>query len=57
MEGATMSDLQRETLGSIARLVDQMGYAAMNGHIEVLKAQFDALKKQMAKLEIVREYV
>ena len=52
-----MSDLQRETLGSIARLVDQMGYAAMNGHIEVLKAQFDALKKQMAKLEIIREYV
>ena len=52
-----MTDLQRETLGSIARLVDQMCYTAMNGHLETLKAQFEALKKQMAKLEIVREYL
>ena len=52
-----MSDLQRETLGSIARLCDQMGYAAMNGHIETLKAQFDTLKKQMAKLDLVEQHI
>ena len=50
-----MSDLQRETLGSIARLVDQMGYAAMNGHLETLKAQFLTLQKQMAKLDTIKE--
>ena len=52
-----MNDLQRETLGSIARLVDQMGYAAMNGHLETLKAQFDTLKKQMARLDVIRDYI
>jgi hypothetical protein len=52
-----MTDLQRETLGSIWRLCEQMAYTAEHGHVATLKAQFDALKKQMAKLEIVREYV
>ena len=52
-----MNDMQRETLGSIARLVDQMGYTAMQGHMETLKAQFDTLKKQMAKLEMIRQYI
>lgn len=52
-----MGDLQRETLGSIARIVDQMGYTAMNGHLETLKAQFEALTKQMAKLDMIKEYV
>jgi hypothetical protein len=57
MEGTTMSDLQRETLGSIWRLCEHMAYTAEHGHVATLKAQFDALKKQMVKLEIVREYV
>lgn len=52
-----MNDLQRETLGRIARLVDQMGYTAMNGHMETLKAQFETLKKQMARLETIKEYI
>lgn len=52
-----MSNLQRETLGNISRLVDQMSYAAMCGHVETLKAQFITLQKYMARLEIVQEYI
>ena len=52
-----MTDMKRETLGAIARLTDQMHYAAMSGYTDTLKAQFDALKKQMAKLDMVREYI
>lgn len=48
-----MSDLQRETLGNIARLAEQMAYTAMQGMIETLKVQFDTMKKQVARLEII----
>ena len=50
-----MGELQRETLGAIWRLCEQMAYTAEHGHVETLKAQYDALKKQMARLEIARE--
>lgn len=52
-----MSELQRETLGSIWRLCDQMVYAAEQGHVETLKAEFDTLKKHMARLDMIREYI
>ena len=52
-----MSDLKRETLGDIARLCEQMSYTAMEGHVETVKAQFDTLKKQMARLDIIRQYI
>lgn len=52
-----MSDIQRETLGSIWRLCEQMAYTAEHGHVATLRAQFDALKKQMARLEIASDYV
>lgn len=52
-----MSDLQRETLGSIARLAEQMAYTAMNGMTETLKVQYDTLKKQMAKLDLVEQHI
>ena len=52
-----MTDLQRETLGDIARLADQMAYTAMHGMTETLKVQFDTLKKQIKKLEVVRQHI
>ena len=48
-----MSELQRETLGSIARLAEQMSYCAMNGYTDTLKAQFLTLQKQMARLDMI----
>ena len=50
-----MNDIERNTLGSIARLAEQMSYSAMNAHTEMLKAQFLTLKKQMAKLDTIKE--
>ena len=50
-----MNDVQRETMGAIARLAEQMSYAAMNGHYAMLKAQFDTLRRQMAKLDTIKE--
>ena len=52
-----MNEVKRETLGAIARLAEQMSYAAMNGHYAMLKAQFDTLRRQMAKLETIAEYL
>ena len=52
-----MSDIQRETLGTIWRLCEQMAYCAQSGYMDTLKAQFDALAKQMAKLDMIREYI
>ena len=52
-----MNDLKRETLGAIWRLLDQMSYAAEQGHVETLKAQFDTLKKQMARLDIINDCI
>ena len=52
-----MNEVKRDTLGAIARLAEQMSYSAMNAHTELLKAQFEALKKQMAKLDMIKEYV
>lgn len=52
-----MGDLQRETLGSIARIAEQMSYTAMNGMTETLKVQFETMKKQMAKLDMVGKYI
>ncbi len=51
-----MSDIQRETLGSIARLAEQMSYAAMNGLMDTLKAQMGTLQRLMAKLETGGRY-
>lgn len=50
-----MNDLQRETLGCISRLADQMYFAAMQGHAEVVKAQFDTMKKYIARLQMFKE--
>lgn len=50
-----MTSLERETLGSIWRLCEQMGYAAQQGYIDTLKAQFNNLQKQMAKLDTIKE--
>lgn len=52
-----MSDLQRETLGNIARLAEQMSYAAMNGLTDTLKAQMGTLQRLIAKLEVSQRYV
>lgn len=52
-----MNELQRETLGCISRLADQMSYAAMQGHAEVVKAQFDTMKKYIARLQTIKEAV
>ena len=50
-----MNDLQRETLGCISRLADQMSFAAMQGRVELLKAQFDTMKKHIARLQMIKE--
>ena len=52
-----MNEIKRETLGAIARLAEQMSYAAMNGHAAVVKAQFDTMKKHIARLETIENYV
>ena len=52
-----MNNLKREALGAIARLAEQMSYAAMNGHAAVVKAQFDTMKKHIARLETIENYV
>ena len=52
-----MSDVQRETMGAIARLAEQMSYAAMNGHYAMLKAQFDTMRRQMARLDMISEHL
>ena len=52
-----MNEVKRDTLGAIARLAEQMAYTAMNAHTETLKAQFETLKKQMAKLEVIRQHI
>ncbi len=48
-----MNEVQRETLGSIWRLCEQMAYSAERGLTETLKAQFDTLRRRMARLEEV----
>ena len=52
-----MNEAKRETLGAIARLCQQMEYTAMNDHYAMLKAQFDTLRRQMAKLDVIAEYL
>ena len=52
-----MNDLKRETLGAIARLAEQMSYAAMNGHAAVVKAQFDTMKRHVARLDVIETYI
>lgn len=52
-----MNGLERETLGSIWRLCEQMAYAAEAGYIDTLKAQFQCLQKHMVKLDMIREYI
>lgn len=49
-----MSDLQRETLGSIARLAEQMAYAAMQGHSAMVQAQFETMRRYVGKLQMVQ---
>lgn len=52
-----MNELKRETLGAIWRLCEQMAYAAEHGHVQTLKAQTDALKKMIARLDMIDEMV
>lgn len=52
-----MSDLQRETLGSIARLAEQMAYAAMHGHSAMVQAQFETMRRYVGKLQMVQEHI
>ena len=52
-----MSELQRETLGSIARLAEQMAYTAMQGHGETLRAQYDTMTRLMARLDVIRGHI
>ena len=52
-----MNDLKRDTLGSIARLAEQMSYTAMQGHVETLKAQADTMRRLMARLDMLAEYM
>ena len=48
-----MDEIKREVLGTIWRLCEQMAYAAEQGHVETLKAQYSALRKYMERLEMV----
>lgn len=52
-----MSELQREILGNIARLAEQMAYAAMHGHSATVQAQFDTMRRYVAKLQIIQNYI
>lgn len=52
-----MSELQRETLGSIARLAEQMAYAAMNGHSAMVQAQFETMRRYIARLQVTQDYI
>ena len=52
-----MSDLQRETLGSIARLAEQMAYAAMQEHSAMVQAQFEIMRRYVGKLQMVQEHI
>ena len=52
-----MNEIQRNTLGSIWRLCQQMEYAAENGHVATLRAQFLALSKLMARLDMLEKVV
>ena len=52
-----MSELQRNTLGAIWRLCQQMEYTAEHGMTEVLKAQYNTLSKYMARLDMIKEVV
>ena len=48
-----MDEIKREVLGTIWRMCEQMAYAAEQGHVETLKAQYNALRKYMERLEMV----
>lgn len=50
-----MNEIERSTLGAIWRLCQQMEYTAEHGHTATLKAQFDTLKKHMARLDIIEQ--
>lgn len=52
-----MNDVTRDTLGSIWRLCEQMAYTAEHGYTVTLKAQFDTLRRMMAKLDTAQEYI
>lgn len=52
-----MNEVMRETLGSVWRLCDQMSYAAENGMVATLRAEYDSLKRLMARLEVIQEHI
>lgn len=52
-----MSDIERDTLGSIWRLCEQMAYAAQQGYVDTLKAQYDTLRRQMWRLEMLKKHI
>ena len=52
-----MNELKRETLGRIWRLCEQMAYAAENGHVAILQAEFGLLQNSMSLLGIIENDV
>ena len=51
-----MGELQREILGSIWRLCEQMSYTAQEGHVETLKVQYLALSKYIERLNMIEKF-
>lgn len=49
-----MTDMERDALGSIWRLCEQMSYAAQQGYVDTLRAQYDTLRKWMQRLEMAK---
>lgn len=50
-----MDDRKRETPGAIWSICEQMAYTAEHGHVATLEVLFNSLKRQMAKLEKIKE--
>ena len=48
-----MSGIEREAMGNIWHLCEQMAYTAQQGHIETLRAQYSTLSKYMQRLEVL----
>ena len=48
-----MQKLERDTLGAIWRLCDQMAYSAEKGMTNTLKAQAEILNRLIARLDLV----
>lgn len=49
-----MTEMERDVLGNIWRLCEQMAYAAQQGYMDTLRAQYDTLRKWMQRLEMAK---